>query len=205
MPSKDIVPGIASGRGKKAAASSDVKPRTPRTTIQKPPAGIDPARLEEHIQNMEGDHARVLQNEVLSQATTAASRMVGADPTSPAINRELIAAVLQEMGVRPGVIPEPAPETVPAPVHTTGNTGGTTTRAAYVPPLVSQGLVNVLAQLQAMPVETVDARLNDLAAMLYLRDNAQTLEARQRYTLMACVQIVQDFEQLWATPGAPLK
>lgn len=241
----EIVPGVNARRTKKSATAatkaqekSDLRPRAKKAEAPVA-AGIDPARLEQHVQAMEGaNHAQVLQAEVHSQAAHAASRPVATQPAQTAdgtgavlntADRSVIAAVLQEMGILPpggNATGHAAPATVqpdavsapdpyaavaqriaenPGAGHTTGNTIRTAARAPYVPPLVSQGLVNVLARLQAMPVELVDAKLNDLAGILALRNGAQTMEARQRYTLMACVQIVQDFEPLWATQEAPLR
>lgn len=190
MTSKNVVPGVGTNTQKAprttkpraakktslpVAEHSDLRPRTSTDVVQQP-VGIDPTKLTSHMDNLEEE---------------IRTRYINLRPMFN--NREELIQALQELGLTPRVDASPITSSVmqPAPVET-----------AHVPSLVSQGLVNVLMQVRQMPTQLVEAKLDDLAGILNLRKGAVTPEARQRYTLMACVQIVQDFEQLWATPAA---
>lgn len=208
---KSVVPGVAGAkpaagsRTKKpaapAAAQSDLRPRETAT-------GSDLRPRTQPVGDV--NHANVLKEEVTSQVNHAQARTVAPAAPAPAtVDRNVIAAVLAEMGMLPAqqvtTGEEPREVTLNRAIAAPYGGNGETPRAPNVPSLVSQGLVNVLTQLRQMPAELVDAKLDDLAGVLALRSGAVTSEARQRYTLMACVQIVQDFEQLWGTPAAPLR
>ena len=201
MPKKNLVPGVEDTAKKaarpsraKTAKVSDGSDLRPRDNTEQPVVrGIDPAVLEQHMQAQNASDAVVLGNEVHEQVEHA---MAGQ------MNREVIAQVLREMGMLPQPQPQPAVHNTDVTINMPSAPTPFRTEAPVMPPLVSQGLVNVLMQVRQMPTALVEAKLDDLTGILKLRESASTVEARQRYTLMACVQIVQDFEQLWATPTA---
>lgn len=197
MPKKNLVPGVDDGAKKPTKTSrakqaplprgSDLRPRTAPEPA--PVRGIDPALLEEYDLEQSTSDTAVLGNEVHQQVEHAIAGQM---------NREVVAQVLREMGM----LPQPAVNNTDVTVQIPSAPTALRTEAPAMPPLVSQGLVNVLMQVRQMPTPLVEAKLDDLTGILKLRESAATVEARQRYTLMACVQIVQDFEQLWATPTA---
>lgn len=197
MPKKNLVPGVDDGAKKPTKTSrakqaplprgSDLRPRTAPEPA--PVRGIDPALLEEYDLEQSTSDTAVLSNEVHQQVEHAIAGQM---------NREVVAQVLREMGM----LPQPAVNNTDVTVQIPSAPTALRTEAPAMPPLVSQGLVNVLMQVRQMPTPLVEAKLDDLTGILKLRESAATVEARQRYTLMACVQIVQDFEQLWATPTA---
>lgn len=197
MPKKNLVPGVDDGAKKSTKTSrakqaplprgSDLRPRTAPEPA--PVRGIDPALLEEYDLEQSTSDTAVLSNEVHQQVEHAIAGQM---------NREVVAQVLREMGM----LPQPAVNNTDVTVQIPSAPTALRTEAPAMPPLVSQGLVNVLMQVRQMPTPLVEAKLDDLTGILKLRESAATVEARQRYTLMACVQIVQDFEQLWATPTA---
>jgi hypothetical protein len=216
MTSKSVVPGVGTNTQKAPRATkprapkksgapvvdehSDLRPRTASGPAHIP-AGIDPTKLASHMANLEG--------EVHAQTEAAQQRHAGSTPVLNIANREELAQALQDMGLLPRVVAESGHQQGVDQHAAAPHVGSVVSPAqvgtAHVPSLVSQGLVNVLMQVRQMPTQLVEAKLDDLAGILSLREGAVTPEARQRYTLMACVQIVQDFEQLWATPAAPLR
>lgn len=201
MPKKNLVPGVDDGAKKPTKTSrakqaplprgSDLRPRTAPEPA--PVRGIHPELLEKYDLEHNPSDTDVLGNEVHQQVEHAIAGQM---------NREVVAQVLREMGMLPQPQPHPVVDNTDVTVQIPSAPTALRTEAPAMPPLVSQGLVNVLMQVRQMPTPLVEAKLDDLTGILKLRESAATVEARQRYTLMACVQIVQDFEQLWATPTA---
>lgn len=199
MSKKNLVPGVDDGAKKPTKTSrakqaplprgSDLRPRTAPEPA--PVRGIHPELLEKYDLEQNPSDTAVLGNEVHQQVEHAIAGQM---------NREVVAQVLREMGMLPQ--PHPAVDHTDVTVQIPSSPTALRTEAPVMPPLVSQGLVNVLMQVRQIPTPLVEAKLDDLTGILKLRESAATVEARQRYTLMACVQIVQDFEQLWATPTA---